>query len=65
MKGEIFSPVDEFRVVLFHLYSERGAGGGETYMRSEVSLQIASLLEGLGASDKRTDKVTFQICLKV
>jgi len=49
--------------VLFHLYSERGAGG-ETYMRSEVSLQIASLLEGLRASDKRTDKVSFQICLK-
>ena len=33
-------------------------------MRSEVSLQIASLLEGLRASDERTDKVTFQICLK-
>jgi hypothetical protein len=34
-------------------------------MRSEVSFQIASLFEGLGASDKRTDKVTFQICLKI
>jgi len=33
-------------------------------MRSEVSLQIASLLEGLRAADERTDKVAFQICLK-
>jgi hypothetical protein len=33
-------------------------------MRSDMSLKIAGLLEGLRASDERTDKVTFQICLK-
>ena len=32
-------------------------------MRSDVSLQIASLLEGLRASGERADQVTLQICL--
>ena len=56
------SPVEELKGMLFHLYSERGRR--ETYMRSEVSLQIASLFKGLCAAGERTDKVTFQICLE-
>lgn len=64
MQVEIFSPVVETKGALSLIFRKRGEGGRKTYMRSDMSLQIARLLEGLRASDERTDQVTFQICLK-